>query len=194
MEILNKATRINLFSLKTPPMRAFHMTWFAFFLCFFGWFGIAPLMAIVREDLMLTKAQIGNTIIASVAITVLVRLLIGPLCDKFGSRFTYTWLLILGSLPGSVHQVSTRPYPARLPVVAYDSGVTVRRVRRTGEFKWRGRLIYLSAVLAKEPIGLVPCDNDCWEIRYSFHLLGVLNDRTHTITPALKWHQREPTV
>jgi NNP family nitrate/nitrite transporter-like MFS transporter len=75
------------------------MTWFAFFLCFFGWFGIAPLMAIVREDLMLTKAQVGNTIIASVAITVLVRLLIGPLCDKYGSRLTYTWLLILGSLP-----------------------------------------------------------------------------------------------
>lgn len=99
MEIQHKATRIDLLSLKTPQMRAFHMTWFAFFLCFFGWFGIAPLMAIVREDLMLTKAQVGNTIIASVAITVLVRLLIGPLCDKYGSRLTYTWLLILGSLP-----------------------------------------------------------------------------------------------
>jgi len=99
VEIQHKATRIDLFSLQTPQMRAFHMTWFAFFLCFFGWFGIAPLMAIVREDLMLTKAQIGNTIIASVAITVLVRLLIGPLCDKFGSRLTYTWLLMLGSLP-----------------------------------------------------------------------------------------------
>lgn len=99
VNILHKATRIDLFNLQTPQMRAFHMTWFAFFLCFFGWFGIAPLMAIVREDLMLTKAQIGNTIIASVAITVLVRLLIGPLCDKFGARLTYTWLLILGSLP-----------------------------------------------------------------------------------------------
>jgi len=29
----------------------------------------------------------------------LVRLLIGPLCDRFGARLTYTWLLILGSLP-----------------------------------------------------------------------------------------------
>ena len=99
MDIKNKATRINLFSLKTIQMRTFHTTWFAFFLAFFGWFGIAPLMAIVREDLMLTKAQIGNTIIASVAITVLVRVLIGPLCDKIGSRKAYTWLLILGSLP-----------------------------------------------------------------------------------------------
>ena len=45
MEIKNKATRIVLFSLRTPQMRAFHMSWFAFFLCFFAWFGIAPLMA-----------------------------------------------------------------------------------------------------------------------------------------------------
>ncbi len=99
MDIANKATRIDLFSLKTPQMRAFHMTWFAFFLAFFGWFGIAPLMAVVREDLGLTKAEIGNTIIASVAITVLVRLLVGRLCDRFGPRKTYSWLLVLGSLP-----------------------------------------------------------------------------------------------
>ena len=29
-----KATRINLFSFTTPQMRAFHMTWLAFFICF----------------------------------------------------------------------------------------------------------------------------------------------------------------
>ncbi len=99
MESTNKATAINLFNLKSIQMRTFHMTWFAFFMCFFGWFGIAPLMAVVREDLMLTKAQIGNTIIASVAITVIVRLIIGPLCDKIGPRKAYTGLLILGSIP-----------------------------------------------------------------------------------------------
>ena len=93
--------------------------------------------------------------------------------------------------PGSVHEVSLRPYPVKLPPVDYDSGVTVRQVRHSGEFKWRGRLVYLSQVLAKEPIGLVACDTDCWEIRYSFHLLGVLNERTSTITPAQQWHQRE---
>ena len=99
MVFKNKATKINLFSLSTIPMRTFHMTWFAFFLCFFGWFGIAPLMAIVREDLSLTKEQIGNTIIASVAITVVARLFIGWLCDKIGPRKSYTWLLALGSVP-----------------------------------------------------------------------------------------------
>ena len=95
----SKATRINLFSLRKPHMRTFHMTWFAFFLAFFGWFGIAPMMALVRDDLGLTKTQIGNTIIASVAITILARLAIGWLCDRIGPRLAYSGLLILGSIP-----------------------------------------------------------------------------------------------
>ncbi len=81
-----KATKINLFSFASPHMRTFHLTWFAFFLAFFGWFGIAPLMALVREDLGLSKAQIGNTIIASVAVTIVARLIIGWLCDRIGPR------------------------------------------------------------------------------------------------------------
>ncbi len=99
MEVLNKATSINLFTLKTRQMRAFHMSWFAFFLCFFAWFGIAPLMAVVREELSLTKQQIGNTVIASVSITILARLFIGWLCDKIGPRLSYTFLLLFGSIP-----------------------------------------------------------------------------------------------
>ena len=94
-----KATRINLFSLATPQMRTFHLTWFAFFLCFFGWFGIAPLMAVVREDLLLSKAQIGNTIIASVAIIIVARLVFGWLCDRIGPRLAYSGLLVVGSIP-----------------------------------------------------------------------------------------------
>ena len=80
-------------------MRAFHITWITFFLCFFGWFGIAPLMPVVRKDLGLTQEQIGNIIIASVAITVFARLIIGWLCDKIGPRICYSLLLILGSIP-----------------------------------------------------------------------------------------------
>ncbi len=67
MDIKNKATRINLLDFHTRPMRTFHMTWFAFFLCFFAWFGIAPLMAVVREDLSLTKEQIGQIVTLELA-------------------------------------------------------------------------------------------------------------------------------
>jgi NNP family nitrate/nitrite transporter-like MFS transporter len=80
-------------------MRAFHMTWIAFFLCFFGWFGLAPLMPVIRGELHLTREQVGNSAIAAVAITILVRILMGWLCDRIGPRRAYTWLLILGSLP-----------------------------------------------------------------------------------------------
>lgn len=99
MNFNSKATKIDLLNFKTPQMKAFHITWISFFLCFFGWFGIAPLMAVVREELALTKEQIGNTIIASVAITIFARLVIGWLCDRIGPRLAYTWLLIIGALP-----------------------------------------------------------------------------------------------
>ena len=106
-----KATRINLFDVTTPPMRAFHMSWFAFFLCFFAWFGIAPLMSVVRTEMGLTKDQIGWCVIGSVAITVIARLIVGRLCDRLGPRLTYTGLLILGSLPvmaiGLAHDFTT---------------------------------------------------------------------------------------
>ncbi|MCI0357088.1 MAG: MFS transporter [Planctomycetaceae bacterium] len=94
-----KATRIELFRFDTPAMRAFHLTWAAFFCCFFAWFGIAPLMTVVRADLGLNKDQVGWCIIASVAATVLARLVIGWLCDRIGPRLAYTGLLIVGSLP-----------------------------------------------------------------------------------------------
>ncbi|WP_051359881.1 NarK family nitrate/nitrite MFS transporter [Adhaeribacter aquaticus] len=96
---IGKATKIKIFSFGKPHMRTFHTTWFAFFLCFFGWFGIAPLMPIIREEFALTKAQIGNIVICSVSITIFARLLIGWLCDKFGPRITYTFILLIGSLP-----------------------------------------------------------------------------------------------
>jgi MFS transporter, NNP family, nitrate/nitrite transporter len=113
MQFKQKATSLwgNFFRFDMPQIRAFHMTWFAFFLCFFAWFGIAPLMAVVRDELSLTKEQVGWSIIASVAITILARLTIGWMCDRFGPRLSYTWLLILGSLPvmgiGLAHDFQT---------------------------------------------------------------------------------------
>lgn len=96
---MTKAGKINLLDFRSVPMRTFHITWITFFVCFFGWFGIAPLMPVVREDLGLTKAEIGNIIIASVAITIFARLLFGWLCDKIGPRISYTVLLLAGSIP-----------------------------------------------------------------------------------------------
>jgi NNP family nitrate/nitrite transporter-like MFS transporter len=95
----SKATRIQLGSLATPAMRAFHLSWLAFFVCFFAWFSLAPLMPVIKAEFSLSKDQIANINIAAVGITILARLAIGPLCDKYGPRRTYTALLVLGAVP-----------------------------------------------------------------------------------------------
>jgi MFS transporter, NNP family, nitrate/nitrite transporter len=94
-----KANRIQLFSISSAPMRAFHLTWMAFFICFFAWFACAPLMPVIKGEFGLTIAQIANINIAAVAITILVRLVIGPMCDRYGPRKTYSGLLFVGALP-----------------------------------------------------------------------------------------------
>ncbi|TDH27326.1 MFS transporter [Segetibacter sp. 3557_3] len=91
--------RLNIFSFKGVQMKTFHITWLMFFVCFFGWFGLAPLMPSIREDLHLTKSQVGNLIIVSVSSTIIARLIIGRLCDTWGPRKTAVRLLIVGSLP-----------------------------------------------------------------------------------------------
>ncbi len=94
-----RATRIDLFSLSTVQMRAFHLAWMGFSVCFFAWFAVAPLMPIIRSDLHLSKDQVANINIAAVCVTIFSRLLVGPLCDRFGARLTYTWLLAIGAIP-----------------------------------------------------------------------------------------------
>jgi MFS transporter, NNP family, nitrate/nitrite transporter len=91
--------RLNIFSLKGVHMKTFHITWLTFFFCFFAWFGIAPLMPLVSEQLHLTKEQKGNVAIAAVSATIIARLIVGRLTDKYGPRKVYTWLLILCAFP-----------------------------------------------------------------------------------------------
>ncbi|MBP2833618.1 MFS transporter [Aquimarina sp. U1-2] len=99
MNTLGKSTSLKLLNIRSLPIRTFWITSIAFFLCFFAWFGIVPFMPDVVKDLGLTPDQKWNSIIVAVSGTVFARLLIGKLCDKFGPRLCYTWLLILGALP-----------------------------------------------------------------------------------------------
>lgn len=103
--------KLRIFSLSGVQMKTFHITWLMFFVCFFGWFGLAPLMPTVRAELGLTKGQVGNLIIASVASTIIARLIIGKLCDVWGPRKSAVRLLVVGSIPvflvGLAHSYTT---------------------------------------------------------------------------------------
>lgn len=94
-----KSTTLSLLNFKSISTRTFWITSISFFLCFFSWFGIVPFMPDVIKDLGLTPDQKWNSIIFAVSGTVFARLLIGKLCDKYGPRLCYTWLLMLGAIP-----------------------------------------------------------------------------------------------
>lgn len=95
----NKATKLELLNFKSIHTQTFWITSISFFMCFFAWFGIVPFMPDVVKDLNLTPDQKWNSVTLGVAGTVFARLLIGKLCDKYGPRLCYTWLLILGAIP-----------------------------------------------------------------------------------------------
>jgi NNP family nitrate/nitrite transporter-like MFS transporter len=80
-------------------MRAFHCAWWSFFIAFFMWFAISPLLPEIRQSLGLTKQEIWTSSIAGVGGTIFVRFLLGPLCDKFGARVSFALILCLGSIP-----------------------------------------------------------------------------------------------
>lgn len=95
----DKAMEIKLLSLQRPHMRAFHCSWFCFFIAFFIWFAIAPLLPEIKETLGLTKQQIWTSNICSVAGTIFLRFINGPVCDKYGPRLPMAIILAFASIP-----------------------------------------------------------------------------------------------
>lgn len=85
--------------------------------------------------------------------------------------------------PGSIYLKSLRPYPEIIPEVEYGQAFTVRRVKHNGDIKWKGKERYVSGSLAGESVGLKQIDNEVWQIYFSFHPLGILNERREKIIP-----------
>jgi NNP family nitrate/nitrite transporter-like MFS transporter len=95
----DKSLEIHLYSLKRPHMRAFHLAWMAFFAAFFTWFSITPLLAEVQRSLDLTRKEIWTSSTYGVAGSVVTRILIGPLCDKYGARWAMAGTLVVSAIP-----------------------------------------------------------------------------------------------
>ena len=96
---LGKAKSFRLCSISRPHMRGFHTSWFTFFIAFTAWFGIQPLIPTIRKELCLDKTTVAHSGTASISATIFVRIVVGPLCDKFGPRRVMSCLLILGGIP-----------------------------------------------------------------------------------------------
>jgi NNP family nitrate/nitrite transporter-like MFS transporter len=95
----DKATEIKLLSFARPHMRAFHCSWMGFFTAFFIWFAIAPLLPEIKTTLGMSKQDVWTSNICSVAGTIFMRFINGPMCDKYGARLLMGVLLMAASIP-----------------------------------------------------------------------------------------------
>ncbi|KAE9404101.1 MFS general substrate transporter [Gymnopus androsaceus JB14] len=95
-----KSLTIPLFNLKSPYGRNFHLSWIAFFVAFLSWFAFPPLLTLsIKSDLRLTAEQVANSNIIGLLGTFVVRLVAGPMVDKFGPRLVMAGILIAGTIP-----------------------------------------------------------------------------------------------
>ncbi len=88
------------FKWSRPEIRALHLTWLAFYISFFVWFGMAPLASSMLKSLnWLTPDDIKLFAIANVALTIPARIIVGMALDRFGPRRVFSILLVVMALP-----------------------------------------------------------------------------------------------
>jgi Major Facilitator Superfamily len=98
----DRALSINLYSFRKPHMRAFHCAWISFFLAFVIWFAPAPLLIEIGTTLSLSKQELWNSSIANDIMAITMRIIIGPIVDRYGARIPMAVALTAASIPCSM--------------------------------------------------------------------------------------------
>jgi len=97
-------------------------------------------------------------------------------------------------VPATFYQPSRRMLPDKLTEIEYPSYFTVRQVRHNGEIKWKGEFVYISQALAGEPVGLRQIGERGWEVRFSFHPLGILDEQIVKVLPITDKYKKVSTM
>jgi NNP family nitrate/nitrite transporter-like MFS transporter len=119
----------DLFRFKNPEVKALHLTWIAFFICFYVWFNMAPLASsILRSANWLTRDDLRLFAIANVALTIPARILVGMALDRFGPRRVFSTLMVLMALPTlafAFGETKTQLFVARLVLSSVGASFVV---------------------------------------------------------------------
>uniref|UniRef100_A0A0G4HYD6 Major facilitator superfamily (MFS) profile domain-containing protein n=1 Tax=Chromera velia CCMP2878 TaxID=1169474 RepID=A0A0G4HYD6_9ALVE len=100
VDAIGRAKDIKFLSAARPHMRGFHFSWTCFFLAFFAWFSIPPLANQIIDNLgLISNEGWAVSHMAAVSSTIVMRVIIGPVCDVFGPRLAMCGLLVFGAIP-----------------------------------------------------------------------------------------------
>ncbi|CAE6377573.1 unnamed protein product [Rhizoctonia solani] len=104
-----KSYTIPIFNLNNRYSVSFHLSWLGFLVAFLSWFAFPPLIPeAIKSDLKLTNAQVANSNIIALLATLLVRIVVGPLVDRFGPRKVMASLLVIGAIPSGLAGAATK--------------------------------------------------------------------------------------
>ena len=102
-----RATELKILDFSRPHMRTFHGSWICFLLSWFVWFSMTPLLPYIQQSLeeddengsCVTMDDIWISNMYSMVGTVFLRLILGPLCDRYGAKHLLTSLVISCAIP-----------------------------------------------------------------------------------------------
>lgn len=77
--------------------------------------------------------------------------------------------------PAKVYHSSSRPFVEPVGDLEYDPDEQVRRIRSTGEIKWRGSLLFVSEAIVGETIGIRKRPDGHWLVRFADVALGIID-------------------
>lgn len=90
----------SVFKVKSPEIRALHLTWIAFFITFYVWFNMAPLASSMLKSVdWLSADDLKLFAICNVALTIPARIIVGMALDRFGPRRVFSVLMVTMSVP-----------------------------------------------------------------------------------------------
>lgn len=98
--------------------------------------------------------------------------------------------------PGSLYTASARCYPARLPELEYPENAKLRQVADNGLMYWKCRRVFVSKLISREYVGLVPIAEAFYEVYYGPVLLGWFDEKEYYFAPdvgAEPKRRRKPT-
>ena len=103
-------------------------------------------------------------------------------CEEYNAERPHE---ALGQIPPArlykpVH--SGRPFPERIEDPAYGPEEQVRRVRQSGEIKWKGSMLFVSEALIGEAVALRQREDGHWSVRFADVPLLLIDRKTQKIS------------